>query len=111
MSFDPMAAAIDWLDAYRSSDLEPLLKMFADDAVIECGCCAMSSLAGEKAARAYWRQRFLDCSPSDLTDVQPTRDGTAVSYRARNGNVAAVLEFNSKGKIALLRVGPPKSCL
>jgi hypothetical protein len=108
MSFDPMAAAIDWLDAYRSSDLEPLLKMFADDAVIECGCCAMTSLSGKRAARAYWRQRFLDCSPSDLMDVQPTREGTAISYRARNGVVAAILEFNSKGKIAFLRIGPPK---
>jgi ketosteroid isomerase-like protein len=34
MSFDPMAAAIDWLDAYRSSDLETILKMYSDDAVI-----------------------------------------------------------------------------
>ena len=107
MSFDPMAAAIDWLDAYRASDLEPLLKMFADEAVIECGCCAMTSLAGKRAARAYWRQRFLDCSPSDLTDVQLTREGTAISYRARNGVVAANLEFNAKGKIAFLRIGPP----
>jgi hypothetical protein len=103
-----MAAAIDWLDAYRPSDLEPLLKMFADDAVIECSCCAMASLVGKKAARAYWRQRFLDCAPSDLTDVQPSRDGTAISYRARNGVVAAILEFSSKGKIAFLRLGPAK---
>jgi hypothetical protein len=108
MSFDPMAAAIDWLDAYRSSDLEPLLKMFADDAVIECGCCAMTSLVGKKAARAYWRQRFMDCAPSDLTDVQLIRDGAAISYRVRNGVVAANLEFNAKGKIAFLQIGPPK---
>lgn len=53
MSFDPAAAAIDRLDAYRLSDLEPLLKMFADDAVIECGCCAMTSLPGKKAAGRY----------------------------------------------------------
>jgi hypothetical protein len=44
MSFDPMAAAIDWLDAYRSSDLEFLLSMFADDAVVQCGCCAMTTI-------------------------------------------------------------------
>jgi hypothetical protein len=108
MSFDPMTAAIDWLDDYRSSDLEPLLKMFAEDAVIECGCCAMTSLAGKKAARAYWRQRFLDCAPSDLTDIQPSQEGAAISYRARDGVVAAILEFNSNGKIAFLRLGPPK---
>jgi SnoaL-like domain len=109
MSFDPVAAAIDWLDAYRSSDLEQLLKMFADNAVIECGCCAMTTLTGKKAARAYWRQRFWDCVPFDLiTDIQPTGEGATISYRARDGVVAAVLEFNSKGKIAFLRMGPPK---
>jgi hypothetical protein len=41
-------------------------------------------------------------------DVQPTREGTAISYRARNSVIVAVLEFNAKGKIAFLRIGPPK---
>jgi hypothetical protein len=46
--------------------------------------------------------------PLGLMDVQPIREGTAISYRARNGVIVAVLEFNAKGKIAFLRIGPPK---
>ena len=38
MSFDPMAAAVDWLDAYRAGDIEALLAMYADGAFIHCGC-------------------------------------------------------------------------
>lgn len=34
MSIDPMAAAIDWLDAYRAGDIETILGMYAEDAVI-----------------------------------------------------------------------------
>lgn len=31
MSFDPMAEAIDWLDAYRAGDIS-IVDMYADDA-------------------------------------------------------------------------------
>jgi ketosteroid isomerase-like protein len=34
MSFDPMAAAVDWLDAYRAGDIDAILQMHAGDAVI-----------------------------------------------------------------------------
>jgi ketosteroid isomerase-like protein len=29
-----MAVAVDWLDAYRAGDLETILNMYADNAVI-----------------------------------------------------------------------------
>ncbi|WP_247383501.1 MULTISPECIES: hypothetical protein [unclassified Bradyrhizobium] len=29
-----MAAAVDWLDAYRAGDIETILGMYAEDAVI-----------------------------------------------------------------------------
>lgn len=34
MSFDLMAAAVDWLDAYRAGDIETIFGMYAEDAVI-----------------------------------------------------------------------------
>jgi len=52
MFFDPMAAAADWLDAYRSGDLETMLRMHADDSVIECGCCAMTTVTGKQGLRS-----------------------------------------------------------
>lgn len=107
MSFDPMAAAIDWLDAYRSSDLEFMLSMFADDAVVQCGCCAMATLCGKESFRAYWTQRFQDCAASDLEDLQPSGSGTSISYVTRAGTVAADVQFDQDGKIAFLRLGTP----
>ena len=107
MSFDPMSAATDWLDAYRSGDLEAILKMYADNAVIECDCGTMTTIAGKEAFRAYWQQRFKDCAASDLDEVEPSRDGTTVSL-ARGGVVAASLQFNKEGQIVLLRLGLPK---
>jgi ketosteroid isomerase-like protein len=107
MSFDPMAAAIDWLDAYRSGDLEIVLKMFAADAVVECNCCAMTTITGERPLRAYWQQRLQDCPPMNLADLQPSSDGVAVSYLTRSGVVAAVLKFNAKRQIEFLRLERP----
>ena len=30
MSFDPMAAAVAWFDAYRAGDIETILAMYAE---------------------------------------------------------------------------------
>ena len=65
MTFDPMAAAVDWLDAYRDGDIGAILNMYADDAVTECGCeglnvtgkkvCApIGSVAFESVRRRGW---------------------------------------------------------
>jgi len=103
ISFDPMAAAIDWLDAYRSSDLEVILEMHADDAVVECGCGGMETITGKHGLRAYWKRRLQDYAASDLDDLQPSSDGVKISYVARGGVVAAALQFDADGRIALLR--------
>ena len=38
MYFDPIAAVVDWPDAYRSSDFETILALYAEDATIACSC-------------------------------------------------------------------------
>src|SRR3954453_22840202 len=38
MTFDAMAAALDWLDAFRAGNIEAILEMFADDGAIACAC-------------------------------------------------------------------------
>jgi len=50
-SFDPMAAAIDRLDAYRAADLS-IADLYAEDAALECGCDSQSatSKAGKRMA-------------------------------------------------------------
>ncbi|WP_407113136.1 nuclear transport factor 2 family protein [Bradyrhizobium sp. LMG 9283] len=60
MSFDPMAVAIDWLDAYRAGDIEAILDMYAEDAVVHCGCGGVKTISGREALRAYWLDRLRE---------------------------------------------------
>jgi hypothetical protein len=103
MKFDAMAAAVDWLDAYRAANIEVILEMFAEDAAVECCCGGMTTIIGKEGLRAYWEGRLQDYPASDLDDVQPSNDGAAISYYARDGVVGAVLEFDSAGRITLLQ--------
>ena len=47
-SFDPMAVAIDWLDAYRDVDLS-IVDLYSADAVLECGCNGETLITGKAA--------------------------------------------------------------
>ncbi|MBR1092068.1 nuclear transport factor 2 family protein [Bradyrhizobium manausense] len=108
MSFDLMAAAIDWLDAYRSGDIEAILRMCADDAAVHCGCGGAKTITGKEGLRAYWVERLREYPAFDLDNIQPTCVGTLISYVSRDGVVSAVLTFNASGQIASLAFGPSK---
>lgn len=105
MAFDPMAAAIDWLDAYRAGDIEAILNMYGDGAVTECRCDGVV-ITGAEGLRAYWERRLQQYPASELDDLRPSPNGAEINYVARNGVVAAILEFNSLGQIICLRCGP-----
>lgn len=106
MSFDPMAAAVDWLDAYRAADIEFLLALHADDAVIFCGCGGMKTIAGKRAIQSYWSSRFNSHPSLLLEDIQPSPDGASLSYATNYGLVSASLMFNPQGRIATIICGP-----
>jgi ketosteroid isomerase-like protein len=108
MSFDPMAAVVDWLDAYRSGDLNAIFALYADDAEIQCGCSGETSVSGSSAIRAYLEQRLRDFRAEELEDLQPADDGAAISYLSEGRRVRGSFEFNSHGKISFQRCGPSK---
>ena len=107
MTFDPMAAAVDWLDAYRAGDIDAILKMYADDAVTDCSCDGVT-IIGKASLRAYWEQRLKDYPASDLVDLQPSDGGTTIFYIASAGVVDAALQFDAGGRITSVRCGPLK---
>lgn len=107
-SFDPMAAAIDWLEAYRAASLA-IVDMYAERASLECTCNGSTVLYGREAITEYWRQRFVEKPAGELTDLQPQGDGVAVTYRVPDGLVQAVLQFNADGKIWHSRCSPAVS--
>ena len=105
MSFDPMAAAVDWLDAYRALDIESILEMYTDDAVIDCDCDRRQTITGKDALRAYWGDRFRRYPVSELDDLQPSFHETVISYVSGNNAVRAALTFNALGQIAAQTCG------
>lgn len=107
MAFDPMAAAVDWLDAYRAGDIDAILDAYANDAMVHCACGGMKTIAGRAALRAYWLDRLQKHPASELDDIQPHSEGTSVSYVTNGGIVSAVLRFDKEtGKIKTLNCGP-----
>lgn len=104
-TFDPMAAAIDWLDAYRAGSLS-IMDFYASDAAIQCGCGGMKVLCGRAAVTGYWVQRFADMPAGDLIELQTDGNGIIVSYSVPDGPVQATLYFDDDGKIARSVCGP-----
>ena len=109
MAFDPMAAAVDWLDAYRAGDIDTILNMYADEAIIHCGCGGMKTIAGKEGLRAYWVDRLQTHPASELDDLQPHVDGTTISYVTAGDVVNAVIGFDAAlGMIKTLTCGPQR---
>ena len=90
---------MDWLDAHRSGDIETVLKMLADNAVVECGCDGLQIITGKKGQWACWTQQEQDYPASDLEELHLSADGASISYVARNGVISPALEFNALDQI------------
>lgn len=103
-SFDPMAAAVDWIDAYRAASFS-IVDLYTDSATLDCGCGGRKIIAGRAALVEYWRRQFAEDPAGELKDLQPTGAGIAVYYGVRDGVVQAVLDFDSTGKIRQSRCG------
>ena len=97
-TFDPMAAAVDWLDAYRAASLT-IVSMYSENASLDCECDGRRVLTGHRAITEYWRQRFVQKPAGELVDLRPDGDAIVVSYRVPNGVVQAFLRFDEAGHI------------
>jgi hypothetical protein len=106
-SFDPMAAAIDWLDAYRVGALS-IDDLYVDDASIFCGCGGEKAVSGPEPRKAYWVSRFANKPAGDLIGIEDRGgDVVAVTYRTSCDVVQSVLVFDgSSGLVTLQRCGP-----
>jgi ketosteroid isomerase-like protein len=97
-SVDPMAAAIDWLDAYRAASLS-IVDLYATDAVLACDCDGPKTIQGHAAITEYWRQRFVEKPADELVDLQVDGEAIVVSFKVHADSVQATLHFDSDGKI------------
>jgi len=104
-TFDPMAIAIDWLDAYREGAIS-IVDLYASDAAVECCCGGMKVVYGRDAITKYWIQRLAENPAGELQELQIYGGRILISYRTPNGLVQATLCFGSDGKIARSVCGP-----
>lgn len=103
---DPMAVAVDWLDAYRAGRINQIVSMYSPNAVIECACGGRKIIHGFEGITAHWRHRLLQTPAIGLEDIRMDGSSVAVAYQVRSGIVQALLEVASDGAITRCRCGP-----
>ena len=106
--FDPVATFVDWLDACRRGDVNALLDLYDERAVLECACEGVS-LTGREAIAAYWSpkletKRVLSFS---LDDVSLTGHGVQIDYQNYEGKpVRVYFRFGVSNKIIYTSCAP-----
>jgi ketosteroid isomerase-like protein len=103
---DPMAVAVDWLDAYRAGRLNRMLGMFSADAEIDCACESSAAIHGAEGIAKYWQRRFIERPALDLVDLQIGGDAVVVTYQTPGGIVEALLDIADDGLITCCACGP-----
>lgn len=103
---DPMAVAVDWLDAYRDASLDQIVAMYSPDGVIECACGGRKIIHGREGITAYWRDRFIETPALELEDLKLDGGAVVVSYWTSSGIVQALLAIANDGLIVRCRCGP-----
>jgi SnoaL-like protein len=109
-NFDEMAVVVDWLDCCRSRNLEALLDLFAEDAVLECQCgCECSLITGRADLAGYWAPKLANVSPDafGLEEITPHDDEVLLDYLSFEGKPVQILfVFDAQGRIARMRCAP-----
>ena len=105
--FDPLAVAVDWLDAGKLGDLDGLLSQYDERATLECNCEGVV-LAGRQSLSAYWAPKLESKLAAAFTvdDMTPTGDGVQVDYQSCEGRPIRIhFRFAPSGKIEHTRCG------
>ena len=102
---DPMAVAVDWMDAYRAGRLDQIVGMFSPDAVIDCACVSGRAIYGEEDIATYWRHRFVESPSLELVDLQADGEAVVITYRTSSGIIEALLDIAEDGLITCCACG------
>lgn len=105
-TFDSLAAAVHWLDAYRERS-SGLIDLYTDDAQLECRCID-ETISGKRAIQKYYVHRFEHGGNKTLINVRRiTNEMIFLTYATSAGSVSTFLGFDGKtGKIEWQRCGP-----
>ena len=84
--YDPIAVAVDWLDAYRARRINQMVGMYSPDAVIECACGGRKIIHGREGIEAYWRHRLIESRALELADLEMDGGAVGVGGGGREGD-------------------------
>jgi hypothetical protein len=81
--FNSIAAVVDWLDACRRRDLDALLDLYDDGAVLECNCEGVT-FCGKSLIADYWAPKLekRGVSAFSLDDVVLIERGVRIDYQS-----------------------------
>jgi hypothetical protein len=106
--FDPIAVAVDWLDAGKLGGLDGFLDLYDERATLECDCEGVV-LTGRQALSAYWEPKLDNqlAAAFTLDDMILTGDGVQLDYQNYEGKPVRIhFRFTPSGKIAHTSCGP-----
>jgi len=102
--FDPIGAAMDWLETCKRKQLAALTDLYAETAVVECE--GVDNFVGHGKILEYWQPKFAlpPPRPFKLEQIWPEAAGIALVYRFMDHPLVRVsFQFDAAGKIARSR--------
>jgi hypothetical protein len=106
--FDPIATVVDWFDACSLGDLNTLIALYDERALLECDCEGVS-LTGRTAIAAYWHPKLQTnlASAFRLDGIALDGDGVRADCRNHEGrSVRIQFRFNETGRILHMSCEP-----
>jgi len=96
---DPMALAMDWLDAYTSVAADKIVAMYGPQAFIECGCGSHRCISGRQHIYAYLLDQMTEYPSLGLQDIWMEGESVGLAFRTDKGIIRTVLQFAPDGAI------------
>jgi hypothetical protein len=104
---DPMAVAVDWLDAYRDASLDQIIAMYSPRRSDRVRLWRPEDhIQGAEGISAYWPHRAFQVPALELEELQMDGGAVVVSYRTSSGIVQALLDTSVDGLITRCRCTP-----
>lgn len=108
-NFDEMAVVVDWLDCCRNRNLQALLDLYAEDALLEC-VCEDARVSGRAQLAGYWKPKLaagISTTAFGLEEIIPVADKVMLEYLSFAGApVRITFTFDAHGKISHTRCEP-----
>jgi hypothetical protein len=112
-SFDPLAVAVDWLDACKARDPDILLDLYDPIGTHQCSCEGGHLHEGRTALAQYWLSRLARAVPHafELFDLALTKTGVVLDHSAFDGALVRItFAFTDAGRIRQSVCGLVRAC-